>query len=262
MNPLRFLFGLDLGQAVDPSAMCLLEQTAAKEPDGRRAFHYGARYLQRWPLGTSYPDIVADVGQMLREERFWGSTLAIDATGCGRPVYDLFHEAGLPVKLMGVLITGGAAENYTDGLYHVAKVILISGLQVALQKRRLKFAAGLKDVATLIQELRDYRVKITAAEHEVFSAREGAHDDLLLSLAIAVWAGQKDVWQLTMSLDDDAPAGRGCPAARGYPVNAAGGSVEYVDRATMLANMRAQFDESPAGFAWECTPNPNYRPDY
>jgi hypothetical protein len=44
---------------------------------------------------------------------------------------------------------------------------------------------------TLVRELEDYRVKITPAADETFNAREGAHDDLSLALALAVWVGEQ-----------------------------------------------------------------------
>jgi len=39
----------------------------------------------------------------------------------------------------------------------------------------------------LVRELQDFRVEYTAAGHLTFNARSGKHDDLVLTLAIAVW---------------------------------------------------------------------------
>ncbi len=50
----RYTVGLDLGQAKDYTALCVLERHGEAE---QAVFH--ARHLERFPLGTSYPAIVA-----------------------------------------------------------------------------------------------------------------------------------------------------------------------------------------------------------
>lgn len=40
-----------------------------------------------------------------------------------------------------------------------------------------------------MHELREFRATFSTAGNVLFSAREGAHDDLILSLAIALWWG-------------------------------------------------------------------------
>jgi hypothetical protein len=44
-------------------------------------------------------------------------------------------------------------------------------------------------------DLLNFKVKVTAAAHETFSAREGAHDDLVLAVAVAAWLGEHPVPQ-------------------------------------------------------------------
>ena len=57
------------------------------------------------------------------------------------------------------------------------------------QGRSMKrlFNAGL----ARINELQNFRVTYTSAANALFSARSGAHDDLVLSLAIACWWGAR-----------------------------------------------------------------------
>jgi len=43
------------------------------------------------------------------------------------------------------------------------------------------------DAKALLDELREFRVDFTATRHMQCSARSGALDDLVLSLALAVW---------------------------------------------------------------------------
>jgi hypothetical protein len=42
------------------------------------------------------------------------------------------------------------------------------------------------------QNAQDYRIRVTPALHETFNAREGRNDDLVLSVAIAVWSGVRN----------------------------------------------------------------------
>jgi hypothetical protein len=69
-------------------------------------------------------------------------------------------------------------------------------VQVCLQAGRLKIASALPEAATLTKELQDFQMKITLATgHDSYGAwREGAHDDLVLALACALWCGERR-WQ-------------------------------------------------------------------
>ncbi len=65
-----------------------------------------------------------------------------------------------------------------------------------------KVAEALPEAPTLIQEVLAFKVKITANAHDTYEAwREGVHDDLVLSVAMAAWFGEhgrgSDItWQL------------------------------------------------------------------
>ena len=74
--------------------------------------------------------------------------------------------------------------------YKVAKTHLVGALLVALETERLKFAPGLKLVPALEAELRDFRVKITAAANQTYGAKSGQHDDLVIAVALAVWVAE------------------------------------------------------------------------
>ena len=71
------------------------------------------------------------------------------------------EEAGL--KPVAVTITGGteASQPETDQ-WRVPKRDLVSVLQVLLQRKRLRFAAGLPEAGTLLRELRAYAGIVTA----------------------------------------------------------------------------------------------------
>ena|SRR5215510_5816678 len=183
-----FAFGLDLGQTNDPSASIILE---AHGEGGPRA--YDVRYIEQYTLGTSYPRIVESVGALLDREPLAGDcTLVIDHTGAGRPIYDMFVDAKL--QPIGLTITGGTTwHRETPRQWHVAKILLVGIVQKFLQSGRLRIGAKLPHASTLQKELRDFRVKISKAANETYESRESAHDDLVLSLAIALFAAEHPV---------------------------------------------------------------------
>src|SRR5262249_13816681 len=96
-------------------------------------------------------------------------------------------------SLEPVVITSGHRTSRGDsGAWHVPKKELVSCLQVLLQSRRLQVAA-LPERRLLIQEMRAFRVRITAAAKETFGAwRQRDHDDLVLAVALAAWWGERN----------------------------------------------------------------------
>jgi hypothetical protein len=180
-----FYFGLDLGQTSDPSASTILE--AYGEGNERT---YDCRHTEQYKLGTSYPKIVESVGTLMDRQPLSGDcTLIIDHTGVGRPIFDMFlDERRHPI---GITITGGVSwHRETARQWHVAKILLVGQVQRLLQSGRLRIGAKLPYAGMLQKELRDFRVKISKAANETYDAREGTHDDLVLSLAIALFAAE------------------------------------------------------------------------
>ncbi|MGH9847772.1 MAG: hypothetical protein ACREEM_54490 [Blastocatellia bacterium] len=181
----HYYIGLDLGQSKDFTAMCILEMHGERQ---EAIFH--ARHLQRYQLGTSYPAIVADVAAMLRRPLFKDvrPTLAVDGTGVGAAVVDLFRKEKLNAHFRPIIITGGDVVTYDSGVTRVPKRDLVGVTQVALQTSRLKIAADLPDAQTLVNELQNFQVKITTAANDTYGAwREGTHDDLVLAVSMALW---------------------------------------------------------------------------
>ncbi len=211
----KFFLGLDLGQSADYSALAILEQRF--DGDG---VHFDCRHLQRWPLRTSYPAIVADTAAIIarpelsaavkayddmklphgctRDEamrRALQCALAIDATGVGAPVVDLFRHEQLNAEMYPIQITGGDTVTRDGNLTRVPKRDLVSAAQVALQTGRLKIAALLPDAAALTRELESFQVKINLdTAHDSYGAwREGSHDDLVLAVALALWIANNEI---------------------------------------------------------------------
>lgn len=187
-----FFVGLDLGQSNDYTALTIV-QDAREAPPWSPAYHQEPlalhlRHLLRYALGTSYPEIVRSVTALMGREPLKGQAhLVADATGVGQPVVDMFTEAG--VSVTPVYITGGNEVTIDGGSYKVPKRDLVSALQVAVQNETLKVAPGLDLWPTLRQEMQNFKVKINLKTgHDSYEHwRDGDHDDLVLSAALAVW---------------------------------------------------------------------------
>ena len=195
----EYFAGLDLGQSQDFTALAVVERVELTgERDAvtwafKKTTALRLRHLERLPLGTPYPDMVERTSEVMNSRQLADrSHLAVDATGVGRPVVDLLRRKRMPCRLWPVLITGGEVETQGEGFYRVPKRDLIVGLQVTLQSGELQIAAGMKEGPTLVRELLETRVKVTASGHEQFGAwREGEHDDLVLAVALACWTVKK-----------------------------------------------------------------------
>ena len=223
------IMGLDLGQAADHSALAILSESPVLESDGRIAtdhrggilFRFDCVHLERFPLGTDYPAIIGRVEELVRSPRLQPRPrLVIDATGAGRPVVDLFLNAKLPVEITPLTITAGSEVredrwNRTGNrAYWVPKIELVSTVQSLLQTRRLRVVPRLALADVLKRELLDFKIKVTASANETFGSwREGAHDDLVLAVAMAAWLAEHQVCQPMIAASRRFPT----PASRDRP---------------------------------------------
>lgn len=198
-QPEELFIGVDLGQARDWTAFVLASRT--KTPQGNA---FAVDHLERW-RELKYTKIVELVRDRVTALNVWPPqggpkpriTVAVDFTGPGRPVADMFAAADLGATLELITITGG--DNATRGEagdWRVPKRDLAAVVQIALQDGRLKFANALPLTETLVQELQNFRVKISLSGHDSYGAgadwRDGNHDDLVLATALAVWAGENE----------------------------------------------------------------------
>jgi hypothetical protein len=65
-------------------------------------------------------------------------------------------------------------------------------MQALLDDGRLKIHKGLPDAAGLVEELQNFRAKVTDTGYWRFGARAGKPDDLVLAVAIALWRAVGD----------------------------------------------------------------------
>ena len=221
-----FFVGLDLGQASDPTALAAVERLDGL---GGGNADYHVRHVERAPLGTPYPRIISYIASLLAHDELRDRTsLVVDATGVGAPVVDMLVQSGL--SPVAVTITAGEAVTRDGAAYRVPKRDLASVLQVLLQCERLKIADAIPEARLLVQEMLAFRVKITANAQDTYGAwRGGAHDDLVLAVALACWYGQ----QYTPPA-----AARVLPRSAGSTSGAPGGIARSPDRSDPAAALR------------------------
>lgn len=215
VTPGRVTIGVDPGQRIDPTAICVVEEVWGDPgrprwvlPAGRDYAHgedvrrfqrpasclYEVRAMERL-LQEPYPDVarrVAEIALNTRRRRPSARvTLVLDVTGLGRPVRDMLweHVRTMGVKLSAVTLTAGQTLRGTLGQPEVllGKAYLVSRLQNLLQERQIRLPANHAEAAAMLRELIDYEIKVRADDgHEQFGAfSTGAHDDLVTALGLA-----------------------------------------------------------------------------
>jgi hypothetical protein len=122
----------------------------------------------------------------------------LDHTGVGSPISELFEERrqltepGHRNTLVKINITGGLRPSKAIGGYNVPKRDLVLSLLRVFQQGRLKISGKLPLAHTFQDELLNFKVKISDEGKDSYGAwREGIHDDLVLSAAIASWFAEK-----------------------------------------------------------------------
>src|SRR2546429_1923962 len=112
MGKSEYFLGLDLGQSKDYTALALVERIPPEQvlaygrrvtaKEQREPHTYHCNWIERLPLGTSYPAVVTYVAELLDRPEVKGNiTLALDYTGVGRPVFDSFVNAHLSGPVYG-----------------------------------------------------------------------------------------------------------------------------------------------------------------
>jgi hypothetical protein len=184
----HYTLGIDIGKANDPTALALIEHQLQETPV------YQVRALHRFRLGTAYPTLVEAVMSRLAAKPLAGLTrIAIDSTGVGLPVVDLFRsQPRRPSDIYAITITSGTSVGGAGYNRTVPKRDLINTTAVILQQQRLRIAAELRDTNALANELLSYRVKISDTGHDRYEpASSQDHDDLLMALSLALWTAER-----------------------------------------------------------------------
>jgi hypothetical protein len=190
--------GLDLGQVSDFSALVVLERRGTTPQN----YNFDCKFLKRWELRTPYPKIVDDCVNIVNNPQLTKNVrdptfLAIDSTGCGMPVADLFRRAPMRAHLVPIYITGGEKVSRDGDIRRVPKRILVANTAIALQSGKLQISKKLALADTLIAELQNFKAKISSSGNDSYGAgadwRENSHDDLVLALALALWCANDGI---------------------------------------------------------------------
>lgn len=201
------LIGVDLGKTNDHSAIVVAQPTPDDPPT------YDLRHIERVPLRTRYTDVAEHVtgivADLRRPVQVWepsvpGSSvvkdlrpkveLILDFTGVGIAVAEIFLAAHIGCPIVLVTITGGVKVTWDEVGIHVPKADLVSVVQRCLQEERLRMPADDPSVDLLGKELVEFQATIGKTGHVTYGVaadwRSGAHDDLVLATALALWWGE------------------------------------------------------------------------
>jgi hypothetical protein len=219
--PQEHAVGLDLGQASDWTAMCILTkkvlpaETAMFSPVGESPSNRLVKgrvvldlsYAKR-TKDKNYTEIARDVVDRLVALAPGGEfgergviACAIDGTGVGRGVCDMFSteikrrdrrgEYTPEIDLRFVAFRSSQETlkrpDRTSGYWRVPLNDLVFPAVVSFQDRRIRIPKDVVDREQLIHELKHFRRKVNLASgSEGFEAwREKDHDDLVFALALA-----------------------------------------------------------------------------
>jgi hypothetical protein len=188
--------GIDIGQKVDPTAIAVAEMQPRIDGD-----HWVCRFLERLPLGTTYPAIAnrlaeiirgvernipsfdPETGKLMQPEVSLESY--VDATGVGQPVVDVLNASGLAVT--PVYFTHGDRRSVADGQVLLGKAWLVSRLKTLFQQERIHLPPQHPEAEAMARELEDYEIKVSEDANDRYGAfKVGSHDDLVTALGLAV----------------------------------------------------------------------------
>ena len=200
MNVLRTLkptyhLGLDLGKANDAAVLTTTRRVTELVAESWRANpheqlrEYQVCDIQRWPLGTSYVTIARGVVAHMARPEIGGCEIAVDYGGVGQATADILREEGIR-RCTWVTTTGGENINWRGRMVSVPKRELVSTLLSLFHKQQIRTNPDLPYVDLLRQEINDFDLRINARGHIGFEGSGGSHDDMVMSLALSVWAAE------------------------------------------------------------------------
>ncbi len=181
----RYALGVDLAKHSDFTVIFVIDLDAIRNDDQVRGIvtpHIcGFQRLNtlNWDLQM---DLIAQTSAL-----YGGAPVLIDSTGIGDPIHDFLRARGVPV--------------FPYMLIGQRKVQLIQNLSVTIQTKSVSFPG----IPVLRQELSAYQYTISPSGGFTYSAPDGEHDDTVIALALAVWAAQHPVNNLTprFTVEDD-----------------------------------------------------------
>ena len=194
----RWIIGADIAVKKDRTSITVLEDVLRPAP------RYGRGFVQefdppektvvqsfRLAKGADYPEIVDILARFSRAPEFEGDAhLFIDATGAGAAVASLLKRKN--ISFHEVILTSGQGTSEVSHREHrVSKAWLVNHLGAALACGDLKISKNIIDAENLKRELQDYQVQFSQSGQMTFNAKEGSHDDAIISSALALYGSTK-----------------------------------------------------------------------
>lgn len=199
-----FIMSVDLGTMSDYTAISIIQESFHRRNDrtpmdfaegmpGTITLErsYDLRFLEQPKLRTPYEEIVQRVYDLIMSPELKDRVdLVVDATGLGRPVIEMMRSKGLnPIPI--TITVGQDITEDREGGYHVGKYDLVSALQAWWAMGRLRMSSKIPLMPKLLTELEGFVPKRSSKGHVTYEAiKDSLHDDLVISLAMAVWYAQ------------------------------------------------------------------------
>jgi hypothetical protein len=210
------IVGVELGARMENTAISVTERVYVPTGErfnamqydhraGRRglesrekvAIEYRVRHLERRRPPVRYKGVAERVAEIVGT--VGDCVVAVDLTRTGRPVHSLImkaiHEAtkdaGVSVRRCPVTVTGefGAVSHSPDVGWLVPRRDLVSSALLLFEQEQLKIAAGLDLARTLTREFESFKPK--APKEELEGWRLAPNDDLVLAVAMSIWAAER-----------------------------------------------------------------------
>lgn len=223
-----WVISLDPAQLFDYSALTVME--CVPEKDGNIYHLRSLKRRQKLP----YPEIVQWAAHVYRNPKFQRAegvsppTLMIDVGGVGRALYDMLRADGL--ECIAIQYTGGGdTMSFTNGAHCIGKSALVGKFLAAWDDGRVQVPANASFRDLLVDELKAFRGHMSSQGRARFEAEQGEHDDMIMSIAQAVW------WCETRP--------------KPHPPLVFGGGIKPAAIPGSAANVRRQTDYQPNWFA-------------
>lgn len=192
-----FLISLDPAQLVDYAALSVLE---VRREDGERRNTYHIRSLSR-RQHEPYPVILDWTRQTFEKPEFKENTsfppiLLIDRGGPGIPLQEDLHIAG--IKARGITLTGGRSWSHDEARQNVTvgKSMMVDLFLGLWDSGRVQVSTRASFFGLFKGELKDFRGGVNKLRQDTkYEGMIGKHDDLIMSVAQAVWYGEQFVRQ-------------------------------------------------------------------
>jgi len=194
----NYIISLDPAQLHDYSALTVLEVSRVEKKKVYRLVSLNRK--QHLP----YTEIVAWAKRVYLNPKFRRDIsflpfFVLDVGGVGMALRDMLAAEG--VEIIGIQLTGGDSESRMGNICHVSKSHLVGKFLAAWDEGRVLMPSTASFLSPFQKELRAFRGEMSSRGRVRFEAEQGEHDDLVLSVAQAVWWGETQPEEIVLGED-------------------------------------------------------------